>query len=152
MENGKTVDGEKDLKPIQLDLFSQPSLATVVRDVKAAMNQTIKESSYSRDQVLDRMNILAARYGVQLNKKARELSKDLFEKWLNVNESTHYPALAALSIFCAATGNIEPIAILLRPIGGMAIGAEDVKLLAWARAYHQAKGLRKQMRDLEAEI
>ncbi|MFZ5775074.1 MAG: hypothetical protein ACOY3Z_06280 [Thermodesulfobacteriota bacterium] len=140
------------MKPTQLNLFEQSTLATVVRDVKSAMNQAARDSGYSREQLLDRMNTLAGRYGVQLNKKARELSKDLFEKWLNVNEPTHYPHLAALSIFCAATGNIEPIAIMLRPMGGMAIGAEDVKLLKWARAYHQAKGLRKKMRDLEADL
>lgn len=50
------VDGEDSLKATQLDLFTQPTLATVVRDLKAAMNMAVKESGFSRDQVLDRIS------------------------------------------------------------------------------------------------
>ncbi|MDH5297649.1 MAG: hypothetical protein OEV91_01365 [Desulfobulbaceae bacterium] len=140
------------MAPTQLDLFKQPAIGAVVRDMKAAMNDAVKSSRYSREQVLDRMNELAKRHGVKLNKAANELTQATFEKWLNVNEVTHYPNPVALAIFCAACESTLPVGVLAAPAGGMVIDGEDIKLLLWARAYHRAKGLRKKMRELEAEL
>jgi hypothetical protein len=139
------------LSPLQLDLFSQQSLHTVVRDIKAAMNQAVKESGQSRDQVLDRMNALAKRQGIALSGKDG-ISKDLFEKWLNVEDDSRVPGLKALALFCAALGTATPSAVLVSLLGGMVIEGEDVRLLRWARAYHKAKNLRREMRKLEDEL
>jgi transposase InsO family protein len=49
------------LTPKQLSLFDQPTIGGIVREVKSAMNDAVKESSLSRDQVRDRMNELAKR-------------------------------------------------------------------------------------------
>jgi hypothetical protein len=86
--------------PRQLNLFTQTNLATVMRDIKIAMNEAIKDSGKSRDQVLDMMNGLATRYGMRLNGRAG-LSKDSFEKWLNVEEENRLPSMKGITVFCA---------------------------------------------------
>lgn len=64
------------------------------------MNEAIKDSGKSRDQVLDMMNGLATRYGMRLNGRAG-LSKDSFEKWLNVEEENRLPSMKGITVFCA---------------------------------------------------
>ncbi len=140
------------LAPTQLDLFSQPVLGAVIRDMKVSMNETASTCGYSRETILDRMNELAMRHGLRLNKNAKGLTMATFEKWLNVNELAHYPGQVALAVFCVACGDTKSVAVLAAPAGGMVIHGNDIKLLKWARAYHQAKELRQKMRDLEAGL
>ncbi len=55
--------------------------------VKAAMNRVAErakaERNLSREQLVDKMNEIAAASGIKLNRNARTLSLDIFEKWLN---------------------------------------------------------------------
>jgi len=139
------------LAPTQLTIFSNSGLHTVVRDVKDALNQSVKASGQSRDQILDRMNELAKRQNMVLNGKVG-VSKDLFEKWLNIEDDSRVPGIKGLSLLCAALGTIQPMAVMIAALGGMAIDGEDVKLLEWARVYHKTKTLRKRMRKIEEEL
>ncbi|MDH5525569.1 MAG: hypothetical protein OEY01_16500 [Desulfobulbaceae bacterium] len=139
------------MSPQQLDLFSQPTIVTVVRDIKAAMNQAVKDSGKSRDQVIDLMNAISARHGIRLNGKGG-LSKDTFEKWLNIEEEARMPSIKGLTVFCAALGTAKPIEMMVKLLGGMIIEGADITLLRWAKRYHQAKDIRKEMRELESEL
>ena len=145
------MDGVKTLAPQQLDLFNQPTIGTIVRDIKAAMNQAVRDSGKSREQVLDLMNALAARHGIRLNGKGG-LSKDTFEKWLNIEDGDRVPGIKGLTVFCAVLGTSRPMESMVKLLGGMIIEGGDVPLLKWAKHYHQAKDLRKQMRELEEEL
>ena len=139
------------MTPRQLNLFTQTNLATVMRDIKIAMNEAIKDSGKSRDQVLDMMNGLATRYGMRLNGRAG-LSKDSFEKWLNVEEENRLPSMKGITVFCSVLQTTKPLAAMVMLLGGNIIEGQDITMLNWAKRYHQAKDLRKQMKQLEDEL
>lgn len=141
------------MSPTQLDLFSKPTFGTLVRDIKIAMDEAIKKTGHSRDEVCDRMNALASRHGVRLNNgNAKELTKDTLEKWLNLEEDGRMPPVKALSIFCAVVQSIEPLNKMAMVLGAMFIEDEDIKLLRWAKAQWSAKQTRQVIRKLEDEI
>ena len=96
------------MAPTQLKLFGHSGIHTVVRDVKESLNQAVKASGQSRDQVLDRMNDLARRNNMSLNGKTG-VSKDLFEKWLNPEDDSRMPGIKGLTLLCAALGTIQPV-------------------------------------------
>lgn len=139
------------MAPTQLKLFRHSGLHTVVRDIKEALNQEIKASGKSREQVLDLMNELAKRHGMSLNGK-NGVSKDLFDKWLNAEDDSRVPGLKGLTLLCAALGTVRPMGVMMASLGGMAIEDEDIKMLEWARVYHKTKALRKKMRKIEEEL
>lgn len=139
--------------PKQLSLFDQPTFGGIVREVKTAMNDAVKKSSLSRDQVRDRMNDLAKRHRVNLNGgNAKELSKDVFEKWLNIEDEVRVPSIKALVIFCAAIHSTGPLAAMVRPLGFMVIEGNDIKLLELARYQQKMKATRKRIKQLEADL
>lgn len=139
------------MAPKQLNIFSHTGLHTVVRDVKESLFAEVKASGLSRDQVLDRLNELARRHGVHLNGRG-DISKDLLEKWLNVEDDSRVPGLKGLALLCAALETTAPVGAIVEPLGGRVIGPDDVKLLEWAKAYQKSKELQKRMRKLEEDL
>ncbi len=140
------------MAPRQLDLFSQPTICGVVRDIKTAMNKVVKESDLSRAQVLDLMNEFAQRHRIKLNGgNAKSLSNDVFEKWLNPEDEVRTPSLKALTVFCAVMRTCEPMGVMTKLLGSMIIEGEDVKLLAWAKMQREMKETRAKVRKIEAD-
>lgn len=136
----------------QLNLFSQPSL-NIGKKLKEQIARSAKDSRFTREELLDRMNDLASRYGVRLVKgNGPCLTMATLEKWLNPEAKEHMPGINSLLIFCAATGDLEPMREVLLPLGGLLIDENDVKLLLWAKEYHRAKDARSKMRKLESEL
>lgn len=136
----------------QLNLFNQPSL-NIGKGLKKHLARTAKESRFSRDELLDRMNDLAARYGVRLVKgNGNGLTMATLEKWLNPEAMEHIPSINSLVIFCAATDDLTAIREVIAPLGGMLIDENDVKLLLWAKEYQRAKDARNRMRKLEQDL
>ena len=136
----------------QLSLFEQPSL-NINRDLKEQMAVVVKSSHWSREEILDRMNNLASRFGVHLIKgNGHALKMATFEKWLNPKDRVHVPSINAFVIFCCALENNTPIQVLLAPLGCDLVDEKDLRLLTWAKHYHQAKDARKQMRKIEADL
>jgi hypothetical protein len=136
----------------QLSLFNQPSL-NINRSLKEQMAHSAKESKWSREEILDRMNDLANRYGVRLMKgNGKALTMTTFEKWLNVGAMEHIPPVNSLVIFCAAIGDNSTMCVLMEPLGEAVIDDQDTKLLLWAKEYHLAKSARQNMKKLEAEL
>jgi hypothetical protein len=136
----------------QLNLFSQRSL-NINRALKEQMALSVKESRWSRDEVLGRMNDLASRFGVRLIKgNGKGLTMTTFEKWLNAEAMEHVPPVNSLVIFCAVLEDNRAMQVLIDPLGGMVIGEQDVTLLLWAKQYHQIREARQKMKKLEAEL
>ena len=136
----------------QLSLFNQPSL-NINRSLKEQMALSAKESEWSREEILARMNDLAFRYGVRLMKEnAKSLPMPTFEKWLNVQEMEHIPPVNSLVIFCAAIDDSRAMHVLTQPLGAKVIEEPEAKLLLWAKEYQRAKTARQKMKKLEAEL
>lgn len=136
----------------QLNLFNQPTL-NVLRTVKERMVTAHKESCLSREELCDKMNDLAERYGVLLvGGRGQRLALATLDKWLNPEEKEHFPTIKGLPIFCAVTGSVEPMRAMIEPLGWQIIGDQDSKLLAWAKQYHRARDARANMRKIEAEL
>lgn len=136
----------------QLDLFNVVTL-NVGKHLTVAMAAAEKECGLAREQIVDRMNDVAAQYGVRLSKGAgRNLTVDTLEKWLNPNDLTRTINVKALVIYCHVVGAISPMAELVRPLGGMVINRKDTKLLQWAKQYQRAKEARLAMKKIEAEL
>lgn len=136
----------------QLNLFNQPSL-NIGKSLKEQLAKTARESRLSREELLDRMNDLATRYGVRLLKgNGNNLTMATFEKWLNPEAMEHIPSINSLVVFCAVTEDLEPMREALAPLGGKLIDEDDVKLLLWAKEYQRAKDARTKMRKLEQEL
>lgn len=139
-------------RPIQLDLFNQPTL-NVIRPIKQAMNSDVRNCGLSRDQIVDRMNDLAARYGVCLvNGNYKQLTIETFEKWLNPNELNRCIPLKALPVFCAAVERSTVINVLARPLDLRVVDSRERKLLSWAEAKIAIKEKNKIVRKLESEF
>jgi len=138
----------------QSQLFDQPTL-NVTPDLKEAMNRAARECGLSREEIVDRMNDLAARYGVGLAAgNGRRLSLETLEKWLNQSpsEAGRIVSVKALPIFCAVVGSAEPLEVLARPLGFKVIGPQEIALLEWGRACRRARAARRRMKKLEEEI
>jgi len=139
-------------QPVQISLFNIPTFNTVV-NLKEKMHKAAKECGLSRDEIVDRMNDLADRYGVKLVKgNGRGLTLDTLEKWLNPTDKVRQVPTRALPIFCAVVSSHEPLEALAQPLGVEMAGPEDQRLLKWARAYHDARRCRKIMKKHEPEI
>jgi len=139
-------------RAIQLSLFDEPTL-NVARPVKEALNDDVRASGLSREQIVDRMNLLAERYGVNLARgNNRRLTIEIFEKWLNPNDLKRQIPLKALPVFCAAVGQCSAMDVLTRPMGLRVIGDRDQKLLAWAKAKMVVKEQGRRIRRIESEL
>lgn len=125
----------------------------VMRSVKAAMNEDIRNSGRSREQIMDRMNALALDYGVGLVKgNGKQLTMEAFEKWLNENDPTRPMPLKALPIFCAATGQCSVINAIAAPLGLRVIDGRKMDLLTWAEAKAANKINNRVIRQVESRI
>ena len=138
--------------PKQLSLFSQPSL-NVGKKLKEQLALSAKQSRYSREELLDRINDLAGRYGVRLVKgNGHGLNMAMLEKWLNKEAMEYVPSINAMVVICAALEDIGPIQEVISPLGCMLIDENEARMLLWAKEYHRAKDARNKMRKLESEL
>ena len=137
--------------PRQLTLFENhiPDMEPLL---KAAMNQVAKRCGLSREQIVDRMNEIAARGGFRLNRNARALSLDVLEKWLNPFERDYVPGHNALQAVVYATGDTEVLRVVASVQGLDLVGGEDLKILQAAKIERQIQTLKRQKRQLEQEL
>lgn len=136
----------------QLNLFDRPTL-NVLREVKERMATAARDCGMSREQLVDAMNDLAARYGVCLvGGRNGGLTRETLEKWLNQQDREHCPSLKALPVFCAAVRDTGAMQALVQPLGWQVINEQDARLLQWAKLYHSAKDVSRRMKKLEAEL
>ncbi len=120
--------------------------------IKAAMNRAAKRCGLSREQIVDKMNEIAAMGGFRLNRNARTLSLDVLEKWLNASERDYVPGHNALHVFMAATGDAEPLRVAAGVQGFELVGGDDLKILKAAKIEREIANLKRQKRRLEQEL
>ena len=131
----------------QLQLFRDRNL-NIVYEIKRQIRLALCGTNLSRDQVMDEMNRLASRDGV--NKKA--VTRATVDSWCKDSEPGRLPSLNGLVVFCAALGTQEPVRAMLKPLGADVIGPEEVGLLAWARAEQARRKAAKKARLAQEEL
>lgn len=137
----------------QLGLFTTAPTLNVLRDLKVAMATAAKATGLSREALCDRINELADRYGVRLVKgTGPNMTVDTLEKWLNPEDKERVIPTKAMTVFCAAVESIEPMQVLVAPLGWRIIDEKKSKLLALAELDRDVKRKKAMMRKLEAEI
>lgn len=146
-------------REIQLSLLThgdaQAKLAGFNAAIKVAMQNALSEARpiLSREQVLDRMNGIAASAGVKLTVgNSRCLSLPTFDKWLNPGDREHLPSILALHVFCLAVGNMAPFCLILGLHGCELMTPEDKRLRNYGIACIESKRKRKVLKRLEEEI
>ncbi len=147
--NRKEVRKNGQLK--QLNLWDRPSLDPTHR-LKLAMKEALKDTSLSREQVVDEMNRLAAAEGLTTNGRSQKVTTALLDKWLAPGATQHIIPLKLLPIFCAVTGSVAPLAALAAPLSARVISVEEAKLLEWAKLELERRRLNKQARKLAQEV
>jgi len=85
----KNSDGAR-----QLGLFGCPSLNILPR-LKAAMRGALRTSSFSREQIADRMTELCRTHGIRPPGNAKAISRAMLEKWV-AEGAAHVISLQAL--------------------------------------------------------
>jgi hypothetical protein len=134
----------------QYSLFGGDYLADVTPLLKAAMSASIKDTDLSIDQTADRMQALAERSGLRINRNAKRLSKETLEKWINPNDTTHIPSLNAIQAFVLALGDPRPLAVLAEAYGMHVITEEQARLLKAAEIDAEIARLKAQKKRLGA--
>ena len=135
-------------------LLNLPTLC-VDADIAASMSRIVEASGLSREQVVDKLNEAAIRYGVRIcSGSAHALSLPTFEKWLNPNEPGNVPSIRALNLFCHVLGVIEPLDLLAQSHGWgcRVIDAEAAKVLEIAQIGREIDVLRARKRKKEEEL
>lgn len=136
----------------QLDLFGSQSL-NVNRDFKECLVRVVAESGLSRDEFLDQLNGVAARYGIRLMKgNGSDLTKATFEKWLNVNSMAYMPPISAITAICKVSKSLELLQVFTSALGVEVIDEKRSKRLQWADAFIEEREARKRKNKLEAEL
>lgn len=137
---------------IQLELFDMTTF-NILKEFKTALNEAAKKCGMSREEIVDAMSRLATSYGVSLvNGNGKRLTLDTLEKWLNPEALSRQMPIRVLPLFCAVVKDYEPYNILAKPLKLEIIGAEDQRLLEWARLKIRQKQDNRILRKLETEI
>lgn len=137
----------------QLGLFTTAPTLNVLRDLKVAMATAAKATGLSREALCDRINQLADRYGVRLVKgTGPNLTVDTLEKWLNPEDKERVIPTKAMPVFCAAVESIEPMQVLVAPLGWRIIDDKQAKLLQLAELDMDVKRKQALMKKIKAEI
>lgn len=106
--------------------------------VKSAMAQALKDCGLSRDQVVDKINSLAAANGIVLR-----LTINTLDKWV-APSADHAIPYQLMPIFCRATGSMAPLGALATPLGAVVAGPREQWLMELGRAHLLAKQARRE--------
>ena len=141
----------------QLSLFDAENRAAAASNgvtglLRAAMNRAAAESPYSRAQIVERMNRLALASGKRMTSgKARGISLDQLEKWLNP-ESDAVPGLQAVDVFMRAVGTAAPLGAWAVTLGLRVVTPKQFRTLQWAEDELSRKKKAKAHKRLEEEL
>ncbi|HAT50778.1 MAG: hypothetical protein HQL07_04645 [Nitrospirae bacterium] len=120
--------------------------------ISQAMNHAAKECGLSREQIVDRMNEVAAQLNINITSgNSKTLTLTTLDKWLNPNER-HKPNFEAFVLFCQVTASLEPINAMGGPLGGVMITTYRAKILEMAEGELAIKMLRKKNRELRKQV
>lgn len=112
--------------------------------VKLALHEAASGSPLSREELVDDMNRLAHLAGMRLR-----VSKAMLDKWLNPGTEDYPPNVAAMYLFCQASGDNRPLAVFVRAFPGAHLVDEaEYQLLMWAKAERTVRQAKRQARQL----
>ncbi len=137
----------------QLDLFSAAPTLNVQRDVKTAMANAAKDTGLSREELCERINHIADRYGVRLVKGTGSgVTLATLEKWLNPEDKEREIPVKAMAVYLAATGDKGPVQEIVAPLGWMVIDEKDAKLLQVAKLKQEIEQKQALVKKIKSEI
>ncbi len=144
---------QKQLSLFQSDPQDFGHLAGLVPTIRAAMNRAAGADEAGRKLLIDKINSIATSVGIRLTSgNVKTISKDTLDKWLAPGDRDHTPSALAIVVFCAATGNHEPLQVLLKGLGLDVMTVEDRRLRDYGRACRTEREVRKHKRMLEEQI
>jgi len=135
-------------QPRQLLIFG-PSINPVTC-LKTSMRQTLKDSRWSREQVVDRMNEIAAREKLKVGRAAR-ITVALLDAWVAESKGNVIP-LGLLPVFCVAAESLSALEVLAACCQAKVVGERDARILEAAKLDLAVKRLSTRRRKLQREI
>ena len=124
-----------------------PWQSTDVRlPLKLAARKALRESGFSRELIVDAINKELEENGIDY-----KLTLSTLEKWVAPSAS-NLPAPHLLTIFCKVCGSIEPLAVLLAPLGFAVAGPRQLELIRLAEAKLKAKEAARVVRESESAL
>lgn len=126
-------------------------IAGLMPAVRAAMPRAAgNPEGEGRKALVDRINAIARDAEVRLTAgRAESVSKDMLDKWLSPSDTSHPPSILAVVVFCKATGDHEPLRVILAACGLDVMTAEDRRLRDYGKADMEMKAARKRKKQLE---
>lgn len=135
----------------QFDLFTSKNF-NPTGAIKEALREALKSSGLSRDQVAERMNELADKYGTPKGEgNSKGVTESTIEKWC-ARSATHMIPIRLIPIFCEATKSNRVVEVIAQAAGGLLVTGDDITLLKLARLERDAKTLRRKKTLLELQL
>ena len=121
-----------------------PSVCAAMRRVAGSADST------GRKLLVDKINAIASDAEVRLTGgRAESISLAVLDKWLSSSDTSHPPSLLAVVIFCRATGNYEPMRVVVQALGLELMTPEDRRYRDYGKADIEMKEARKRKKRLE---
>ena len=147
------VNDQQKITPNHLDLFSHleqctletqnaPSLDLEL-ELCAAVKAAIYACPYSRDQVVDRMNLCLR------DSNAKNVTKRRLDHWLAPSQSDNHFPFHYVPALCWATQSILPVQRLLMPLGHEAVDVRDKEVLEYGQLEVEKSRLIRQMNKMK---
>ena len=129
-------------------------LAGVMPAIRAEMRRVAgADEGECRKKLLDTINAIAARSEIRLTSgNKRTVSIDTLDKWLSPSDTSHPPSILAITVFCLATGDNTPLAILAKAVGCGLMSAEDKRYRDYGKAAIEEKLARERKKLLEKKL
>lgn len=118
--------------------------------LKAAMREALRKSTLSRDQIVDKMKAIASHEGLNGGRGSTITVANL-DAWVSETKPNLIP-ITLLPLFCHITQDIEPMRVMIAPLGGEIVDPKEKQLLEWAKIEMQAKQLAKRRKKVLSEI
>lgn len=141
----------------QLSLFDNVAnrVNLLDREIKTAMNNACKRfcdrNRVSREEVVERMNVLAQQANIRLTGgNSNRLTDHIFTKWLSLSAQDHMPSHRALAVFCDVVGDLSPLSVQAAVHGGAVITESQRLRLEQAEVEDQIAALKRRKKLLEA--
>jgi len=119
----------------------QRGYLNVSQKFRAIIAEAIKKSGYSREQIVEMIELLT---GIRI-------SKYILDQTISSKKEYRFP-VEVLHVFCLITGSIEPFRLLLNSIGCEVLEPSESKELKLIRLMREKEKLEKQIEKIKKEI
>jgi len=120
-------------------LFERGSL-DVSMEFRKAVSEAIRRSQYSREQIVEIIEILTG----------QRVSKHILDQSTSSKQEYRIPA-EVLHAICVITGSLEPFRVLLSSIGCEVLDPEEQRELRLMRLMREKKRIEREIERLESE-